>query len=171
MTEQQHYEVVATYSGAELRKYSRCTVADITLTGSADRVGSRAFGPLVRYISAKQLAMTAPVLQVEADAQSQWTVSFVLPGSKAISEYPLPDDGNVTLREIPEHLAIAMQWSGRWTYPSVEKHTAQLREVIRDQSLIAEGPPVWARYDPPWKPWFLRRNEVLIDVKIDETAK
>jgi hypothetical protein len=64
-----------------------------------------------------------------------------------------------------------MQWSGRWTYPSVEKHTAQLREVIRDQSLIAEGPPVWARYDPPWKPWFLRRNEVLIDVKIDETAK
>ena len=54
MTEQQKYEVVATYPDAELRQYSRCTVADITLTGSADRVGYRAFGPLVRYISAKQ---------------------------------------------------------------------------------------------------------------------
>ncbi len=165
MTEQQHYEIVASYPKAELRKYSRCTVADITLTGSPDRVGNRAFGPLVRYISAKQLAMTAPVLQMEAEAQSQWTVSFVLPGGKAVSDYPLPDDANVTLREIPEHLAIAAQWSGRWTYSAVQQHTDALRAVIRQQGLVEQGPPVWARYDPPWKPWFLRRNEVLIDVR------
>lgn len=165
MTEQQKYDVVATYPNAELRKYARCTVADVTLTGSAERVGNRAFGPLVRYISAKQLAMTAPVLQVEAEAQSQWTVSFVLPGGKAASDYPLPDDSKVSLREIPEHLAMASRWSGRWTFDSVEQHTTALREVIRQQGLIETGPPVWARYDPPWKPWFLRRNEVLIDVR------
>jgi hypothetical protein len=31
-------------------------------------------------------------------------------------------------------------------------------------SYVQVGSPVWARYDPPWKPWFLRRNEVLIEV-------
>jgi len=24
------------------------------------------------------------------------------------------------------------------------------------------GEPIWARYDPPWMPWFQRRDEVLI---------
>ncbi|MFM8156379.1 MAG: SOUL family heme-binding protein [Actinomycetes bacterium] len=165
MTEQQVYEIIARYPNAELRKYSRCTLAEVTLTGSAERVGNRAFGPLVRYISAQQLAMTAPVLQAEAQAQSQWTVSFVLPGSKASSEYPLPGDANVTLRELPEHLAMAMTWSGRWTYSSVEKHTEALRLEIKNAGLLESGTPVWARYDPPWKPWFLRRNEVLIPVQ------
>ena len=169
MTEQQQYEIVTRHSNAELRRYARCTLADVTLTGSAERVGNRAFGPLVRYISAKQLAMTAPVLQAQGDAQSQWTVSFVLPGGKAISEYPLPDDANVTLREIPEHFAMAMTWSGRWTYSSVESHTEVLRLAIKQAGLTEIGMPVWARYDPPWKPWFLRRNEVLIDVRVEET--
>ncbi len=170
MTEQQHYEVIARYSTAELRRYSRCTVADLTVTGTAERAGNRAFGPLVRYISAKQLAMTAPVLQKESDRTSQWTVSFVLPGGMALSDYPMPDDGNIILREIPEHLAVASRWSGRWTYGSVERHAAELRTVMASVGLTAVGPPVWARYDPPWKPWFLRRNEVLIDVMAQTSA-
>lgn len=165
MTEQQLYEIIARYPSAELRKYLRCTLAEVTLTGSAERVGNRAFGPLVRYISAQQLAMTAPVLQAETEAERQWTVSFVLPGSKAASEYPQPDDANVTLRELPEHHAMAITWSGRWTYSSVERHTEALRLEIRNAGLIESGIPVWARYDPPWKPWFLRRNEVLIPVQ------
>jgi len=167
MTEQQEYTVRTKYPDAELRDYARCTVADVTLTGSAERVGNRAFGPLVRYISAKDLAMTAPVLQAEASAENQWTVSFVLPGGKSVADYPLPDDAQVTLREIPEHLAMAAQWTGRWTYSSVEQHTRLLRQSIAAAGLREVGAPVWARYDPPWKPWFLRRNEVLIEVATD----
>lgn len=170
MTEQQKYEVVATYANAELRRYAPCTVADITLTGSAERVGNRAFGPLVRYISAKQLAMTAPVLQTEAEAADEWTVSFVLPGGKTMVEYPQPDDAKVTLRELPERLVLAATWAGRWSYGSVERQAAALTTVMGEQGLIESGPVVWARYDPPWKPWFMRRNEVLIDVRIADPA-
>lgn len=170
MTEQQQYEVVEGFPDAELRRYARCTVADITMTGDPEQVGTQAFGPLVRYISAKQLAMTAPVLQVEAGSQQQWTVSFVLPGGKSVTEYPLPDDAQVTLREIPEHYSMAARWSGRWTFVGVEEHTEALRAQIARLSMTEIGPPVWARYDPPWKPWFLRRNEVLIDVRLDERS-
>jgi hypothetical protein len=168
MTEQQKYDVVATYANAELRRYAPCTVADVTLTGSAERVGTRAFGSLVRYISAKQLAMTAPVLQMEAEAENEWTVSFVLPGGKSMAEYPHPDDATVVLRQLPERLVLAATWSGRWSYASVERQAAALKNMMNRQGLSESGPVVWARYDPPWKPWFLRRNEVLIDVTITD---
>ena len=26
------------------------------------------------------------------------------------------------------------------------------------------GEPTWARYDPPWTPWFLRKNEVMLEL-------
>jgi hypothetical protein len=26
------------------------------------------------------------------------------------------------------------------------------------------GEPVYARYNPPWTPWFWRRNEILIEL-------
>ena len=178
MTEQQKYEVMATFGAAELRRYARCTVADVVMSGSAERAGNKAFGSLVRYISAAQLSMTAPVLQTSSSSSSSsstsgsWVVSFVLPGSKGIDHYPLPTDAQVTLREIPLHLALATRWSGRWTYSSVQEHTSALQDLIASSSasgslpaLVAVGAPVWARYDPPWKPWFLRRNEVLIEVQ------
>lgn len=164
MTEQHAYDVIQTFPDAELRRYSRCTIAEITLTGSAERVGNRAFGPLVRYISAKKLAMTAPVRQVAAPDEGQWIVSFVLPGGKGLADYPIPDDADVALRELPEHYALATRWSGRWKYSDVDKHTATLRELIAAQGMTEVNAPVWARYDPPWKPWFARRNEVLIEV-------
>ena len=174
MTEQQQYEVLESIGATELRRYARCTVADVVMSGSAERAGNKAFGSLVRYISAAQLSMTAPVLQTSSSSSSSsssstsdsWVVSFVLPGSKGIDDYPLPTDAQVTLREIPSHLA------GRWTYSSVQAHTSTLQHLIASSpasgslpALVAIGAPVWARYDPPWKPWFLRRNEVLIEVQ------
>jgi hypothetical protein len=40
-----------------------------------------------------------------------------------------------------------------------------LEEYIQKRGLTIAGAPVWARYDPPFMPWFLRRNEVLIPVE------
>lgn len=166
MTQVQEYEVVFSYPDAELRRIARCTVAEITQTGTAEKVGNAAFRPLVRYISSKQLAMTAPVLQHQGDGDTrEWVVSFVLPDSKGIDDYPLPDDAQIRLREVPEHLAIAARWSGRWHYAAVEQHIQELQAIIAREHLQQVGAPVWARYDPPWKPWFLRRNEVLIEVR------
>jgi hypothetical protein len=103
--------------------------------------------------------MTAPVLQMEAEAENEWTVSFVLPGGKSMAEYPHPDDATVVLRQLPERLVLAATWSGRWSYASVERQAAALKNMMNRQGLSESGPVVWARYDPPWKPWFLRRNE------------
>jgi hypothetical protein len=39
-----------------------------------------------------------------------------------------------------------------------------LRAFVAQQKLVAVGTPSLARYDPPWTLWFLRRNEVMLEV-------
>jgi hypothetical protein len=53
-------------------------------------------------------------------------------------------------------------------YKVVEKDN---RFEIRDYAphILAETiveDPIWARYNPPFTPWFLRRNEILIPILI-----
>ncbi len=190
MTEQREYVVVAERGPVELRRYAACTVADVTVQGSAERAAYAGFGPLVSYISSANLAMTAPVLQQavatpsgEADsalasaavrpadgagAQADaWTVSFVLPvRGPGHSAYPPPTDVRVSLREVPEHLAAAVRFGGRWTDSSVRRHTDRLLAAVASYGWTAVGAAQWARYDPPWKPWFARRNEVIVEVQV-----
>ncbi|MBM4144201.1 MAG: hypothetical protein FJ225_11510, partial [Lentisphaerae bacterium] len=56
-----------------------------------------------------------------------------------------------------------------------ERSLARLREWMKANGLVAVGEPVWARYNPPFTPWFLRRNEILLPIEsagqIDGQAK
>jgi hypothetical protein len=184
MTEQQQYRVVARHGAAELREYAPCVLADFEVTGSAEQAGNTAFRPLASYIfgantAATRLAMTAPVIQQakserlamtapviqEPSGVGSWTVSFVLPGSRALAEYPVPEDPRVVLRELPGEVAAALRWSGRWTHANVERRTEQLREEMARAGWVAAGEPRWARFDPPWRPAFARRNEIVIPVR------
>lgn len=77
---------------------------------------------------------------------------------------PEPADPDVHVRAVPERVAAAVRYSGRWTQESYERHLAELLEAVAAARLAPTGPPRFARFDPPFKPWFLRRNEVVQDV-------
>ena len=184
MTEQQEYRVLNSRGNVELREYSPCVVADVIASGSAEQAGSAAFRPLFEYISganrgadplamtapviqkpaSERLAMTAPVIQ-EASGNDQWTVSFVLPAGRSLSEYPMPANPRVSLRAIPGETAAAIRWSGRWTASNIARRTEDLRRAIAETGWTEAGEPRWARFDPPWKPPFARRNEIVIPVR------
>lgn len=185
MTEQQQYQVLDTHGDVELRQYADCVVADVVVTGSAEQAGNKAFRPLVSYIggsnqtsvslamtapviqqaSGEKLAMTAPVIQ-EAVDEDRWTVSFVLPGSRPLEQYPVPTDPRVSLRAVAGETAAALRWSGRWTSGNVARRTEELRAAMADAGWADDGPPRWARFDPPWTPPFARRNEIVIPVRL-----
>jgi hypothetical protein len=169
MTEQQKYQVLQSRGNFELRDYAPCVVADVVVTGSAEQASNQAFRPLFNYISgancsADSLSMTAPVIQ-EAAGDERWTVSFVLPEHHTGDEYPTPIDPKVSLRKVPQELAAALRWSGRWTSRNVAKRTHELEQAIEQEGWRVTGDPRWARFDPPWKPPFARRNEIVIPVK------
>ena len=184
MTEQQQYRVLNSRGVVELREYAPCVVADVVTSGSAEQAGSAAFRPLFEYIAganrgaepfemtapviqqptSERLAMTAPVIQ-EASGAGEWIVSFVLPGGRSVSEYPIPTNSRVSLRAVPGETAAAIRWSGRWTSSNIARRSEDLRRVMAEAGWQESGEPRWARFDPPWKPPFARRNEIVIPVR------
>ena len=184
-TEEAKYTVVIKEETFELRDYQPHIVAEIVVDGNIDDASSKAFGSLFGYISGKnksrnKVAMTAPVSQAPAAEKipmtapvgqqsvgNKWAVSFMMPASYTMETLPKPDDRNIALRAVPARRIVAIRYSGLWSEKRYLEHKLQLETWIRKNKLKASGEASWARYDPPFKPWFMRRNEILIPVEMN----
>lgn len=188
MTEQQPYEVVARRSGFELRRYPAHLVAEVEVDAAFEEAANRAFRPLAGYIGggnrsrrriamtapvtqeaagSEKIAMTTPVLQQAGDRPGTYLVRFVMPADLTPQTLPEPEDTRVRTREVPEQLAAAVRFSGRWTRAAFQDRAAALYLAVTAAGLRPAGPVRYARFDPPWTPWFLRRNEVVLPVEPD----
>ena len=190
MTEQQPFQLVRRYSHFELRRYPAHVVAEIQVNATFDRAGNAAFRHLFNYISGnntarQKLAMTAPVLQEPGPSQklamtapvlqsgplpgrqeaADFVVAFVLPAGSTAETVPVPADPRVTIRTVPGALAAALRFSGSGSEAAFERRNEGLQAALVLAGLTVVGPPRFARFDPPFKPWFLRRNEVVQDVE------
>lgn len=180
--EEAAYAIVQAEDRFELRDYEPHIVAEIRVEGTREEAGNRAFNRLYRYIAGdnqprQAMAMTAPVTQQRAGEKiamtapvgqravgDQWAVSFMMPASYTLETLPVPDQPDISLRENPGQRMAAVRYSGRWTERNYLRHEAELNEWIAEQGWQIVGDPVWARYNAPFVPWFMRRNEILIPV-------
>jgi effector-binding domain-containing protein len=78
---------------------------------------------------------------------------------------PIPNNKEVKIKKIPSHVAVVIRFSGNTTEAKIEKMTHELKEWASHKQLKLNGGPNVLRYDPPWKPGFLRRNEISLSVK------
>ena len=169
MTEQQPYVVVRRYPDFEVRTYPPHVEAEVSLRGSFERAGNAGFGPLVSYISGRnqegrKIAMTAPVIQEPVD-EGVHRVAFVMPAGAGSQTLPPPSGAGVTINEVAETHAAVMSYSGRWTESAYRRRVEELTAAVEREGLVVTGRPRYARFDPPWKPPFLRRNEVVLPVE------
>lgn len=137
------------------------------MPGAAGSGLTTAFRMLVSYIGgrngqAEKIAMTAPVLEQPQGSTS--LIAFVMPAGSKLDSMPEPSDPSVRMREVGEELVAATRFSGRWSADGFARRADELGDRVRAAGLQATGPVRYARYDPPWTPWFLRRNEVLVPV-------
>ncbi len=166
----------------EIRQYAPQIVAETMVEGDFEKVGKEGFRRLYDYISgnnrkkqsiamtapvtqegkSEKIAMTAPVTQELAD--NKWRITFMMPSDYSLDDLPQPLDTRVTLKQEPGRLVAALKYSGSWSKSRYEEKKAVLEDFIARRGLNPVGKPVWARYDPPFMPWFLRRNEVLIPI-------
>lgn len=152
----------------QVRSYGPSIVAETSVDGDAMSSRFEGFGPLADYIFAKErpgakIAMTAPVTQQE-DEVGRWTVAFTMPANYALDDLPSPASERVRLVEQPSRVMAVMSFSGVATDRGMDEARAALLDKIRANGLTAKGDPVFAFYDPPWTPSFMRRNEVMIEV-------
>ena len=166
--EEPDYELLRQDGDFELRAYGATLVAENVVNGEFEEAGNRAFRALFKYIDGnnreqREIAMTAPVKQEKKD--NRWRITFLMPAEYTLETLPEPNDPRVRLTEESGRLMVAVKYSGTWSEEGYEENRAPLEEYIHKRGLTKTGEPVWARYDPPFMPWFLRRNEVLIPIE------
>ena len=179
--EEPRFKVLEKDGSFELREYSAYIVAETRVEAGFEDAGSIAFQRLFRYISGnnvaqQKIAMTAPVTQSRGEKISMtapvwqvadgnaYLVAFTLPSTYTLATAPQPLDPTVQIRAVPAQLIACWRYSGRWTASNYHDHEVLLRERIKAGGLVTRGDAVLARYNPPFTPWFMRRNEVLIPV-------
>ena len=176
------YRIVEQDGDYELRDYSAYLVAETRVQADFIDAGNVAFGRLFRYISGNnatqsKIEMTAPVTQSRGEKIAMTTpvkqvadggdflVGFVVPAKYNRASVPRPLDPSVYIREVPAQLVASWRYSGRWTESLFREQERLLRARCAHDGLLVVGEPVVARYNPPFMPAFLRRNEVLIPVR------
>ena len=107
--------------------------------------------------------MTAPVTQTPVSGGH--LVQFVLPKGVTLESAPEPLDPRVKLRLVPAGDWAVIRYSGTWSQSNYEEHLAQLKEALDKAGVATQGEPVLARYNAPFTPWFLRRNEIWLAVR------
>ena len=179
-TEEAAYRVLEQDGQFEIREYAEHIIAETLVEESFEDAGSTAFNRLFRYISgdnqsSSKIAMTAPVSQRspgekipmtapvrQRKSDGAWAVSFVMPSSYSIDTLPLPNDPEIKIRTVPGHIAGAVRYSGFWSEEKYSENKSSLEEWLERKGFIRDGNAIWARYNAPFTPWFMRRNEVLI---------
>ena len=181
-TEEAEYTVELQEDDFEVRAYKSHILAETMVEGEFGSAGKKAFGRLFKYItgnntSRQNIKMTAPVAQTpesekikmtspvsQQQINDNWAVSFMMPASYSLETLPEPKDPTIVLRQVPARYVAALRYSGVWSETSYANHKSSLDAWIKAKGFDVTGEAIWARYDPPFKPWFLRRNEILVPI-------
>ncbi len=180
--EEAKYTVLLKEENFEIREYAPQLLAETLVKADFDSAGNIAFGTLYSYITgnnrsrqtidrtsqltqeaeSEEIEMTRPVSQMRVEGR--WAISFVMPRSYSLDTLPEPKDPKVTLRQVPARLMASIRYSGIWSEKGYKRNKNKLDAWIKENRLGVIGEPIWARYNAPFMPWFLRRNEILIPV-------
>jgi SOUL heme-binding protein len=181
--EEPDHVVLRKLESVELRQYAPYVVAEVVLDAPADQAGNQAFPILAGYIFGKnrgerKFAMTAPVTQTAVPVKMEMTapvtqsavaggmrVQFVLPRGVTLESAPEPLDPRVQLRLVPAGQWAVIRYSGTWSASNDAEHLALLRAEVDKAGIATQGEPVLARYNAPFTPWFLRRNEIWLALR------
>lgn len=169
----------------EIRKYAATLVAETQIDAKFDEAGNKAFRILANYIfgdnkSKTKIAMTAPVTQQSEQTVSEkiamtapvnqiknengFLIQFTMPEKFTMATLPVPNDPRVKIREIPARRVAVYKYSGGWSESRYKTKLANLRAELQKDGLQTVGEPVFARYNPPFQLWFLRRNEIWLNL-------
>ncbi len=179
------YEVLRHDGPFELRRYEGYLTANVRVPASGyGQAANNGFNALADYIfgnnrESDRIAMTAPVTAGRAEGQKiamsapvtarqsedDYVVSFTMPAGYSLDDLPRPNNPAVTLEAVGPHVLAAVRFSGYFNDKTAAGNQAELEVWMSEQGLAAAGEPVVAQYDAPWKPWFARRNEILIPVE------
>lgn len=185
-TEEPKYTVLEKESPFEVRSYAPMIVAETQVEGDLDEASSTGFRLIAAYIFgqnqvSEKIAMTAPVTVADQTMKSskiamtapvgiesnagKWVVSFVMPTEYTMETIPKPINPLVQLRQVSAGRKAVISFSGFYNEQKVVDKTLELEQWMKSKHLQGVGAPNFARYNPPWTLPFMRRNEIMINLR------
>jgi len=183
--EEPKFKVILSDSPFEIREYEPRLVAETIVTGNFKDAPNIGFRRLANYIfgnntkqtkiamtapvsqerQSEKIAMTAPVAQTKTQ-ENKWLITFTMPSQYTLETLPKPNDDLVSIRRLPPARFGVVSFSGLNRQDTVIEQTTSLRAWLQERSFKEKGSePIYARYNPPWTPWFWRRNEIQIEIQ------
>lgn len=176
------FKTLSTQGKFEIREYVPVIVAEVEVSGERKAAINEGFRLIAGYIfggnsPGQKIAMTAPVLQqrgeniamtapVTQQARGDvWKVRFVMPELFTLETLPKPANERVKLIAVPAKRFVVIRFSGSQTDRNMRPHQDKLLSYVREHSLLTTGEPIFAFYNPPWTLPFLKRNEVMLELK------
>lgn len=172
------HQTLATYGDVAVRQYPAVVLAETTASSTDE-----AFRRLFDYITGAnegqaKISMTAPVrtdgekIAMTAPVQTERAgggvrMGFYLPDDYSPETTPAPTDPGVSLTvEAPRTLAV-LPFSWYATEGRTERRERRLLETLADEGVEWRGEPFLLRYNDPYTPPFMMRNEVAVEVDLD----
>ena len=183
--EEPKYSVLKEYENFEIRNYASYLVAEVDIEGSYNKSGNEAFRILAGYIfgdnqSSTKMNMTAPV-ESEAIQSSEkmnmtapvfsnknfngYTYRFVMESKYTQETLPVPNNSKIRITEIKDRVMAVISFSGRWSQKNFQKHEQILVNDLKNAGIGVASEAIYARYNAPFTPWFLRRNEIMFEIE------
>ena len=180
--ESPQYKLIKHEGKFELRHYRGFITANVTVSSdSYASAGNMAFNTLADYIfgnntkrdnidmtapvsaeklESEKIAMTAPVGSTKL-APGKFRVSFTMPSAYSMRNLPKPNNSAIEIKETKNATFAAIKFSGYTGDDKVIKMSALLRAWCENNNIKLSGEPILSRFDSPFKPGFLRHNEIL----------
>jgi len=170
MVEKVQYEVIKKIMDVEIRKYPELIFAIVE--GYQNDYG---FSLLFNYISGnntvkQKIPMTAPVITSEKIPMTAPVITkdnyiaFVLPSHYDKETVPTPKNNDVKIKIKQEKTYAVLRFSGKTSEPRVQKYIKKLLQILKNNNIIMKDDPILMRYNSPFAPGFIRRNEVAVEI-------
>lgn len=181
--EEPQYTAVSKAAHYEVRQYGAILVAETKIESEFENAGNQAFRILAGYIfgdnkAKTKIAMTAPVSQeavsekinmtapvTQLNAATGFLVQFTMPKQYTLDTLPTPNDPRVQLRQMPARKVAVYGYSGSWSESRYKEKLLSFQEELKKDKIETTGEPVLARFNSPFQIWFLRRNEIWIEIR------
>lgn len=180
--EQPTYTVISTNDIYEVREYEPQLIAKVTVSGTMDSATNDGFRLIADYIfgnnttqeavamtapvtvqNSEPIAMTVPVTSTEG-SDGTYTIAFVMPSKYTLETLPKPVNPQVVIEEVPSKTYAVLTFSGYTAEKKVNEKESALFEALQADDIQNSGSATLSQYNPPWTPWFMRRNEIWVEL-------
>jgi len=182
------YNVQLEEGDIQIRNYESKIIAQVEVEGDRDESLNKGFRLLADYIfgnnttetdiamttpvgqskdNSEEIAMTVPVTQKKSsdDERGKWVVDFTMPSKYTLETLPKPNNSQVEIVKTEPKKVAAITFSGFASSENFEENSVKLLDYLNKNNYEVNSTPEYLYYDPPWTPWFMKRNEVLVEIK------